>query len=101
MDSVLETLEMAQRNRISDATKCRKNELSPLRLDPLPKLNFFIAVGSTHDRTRLPRHLYRLITPFHADVGKFNAYTNLIERQIESGVHGLVPCGTTGETPLR
>lgn len=41
-----------------------------------------------------------LITPFHADGSiDFNAYTNLIERQIESGVHGLVPCGTTGETP--
>lgn len=41
-----------------------------------------------------------LVTPFTAsgavDHGAFEA---LCARQIDAGVHGLVPCGTTGETP--
>lgn len=40
-----------------------------------------------------------LITPFrdgHLDVP---AYQSLIERQIAGGVDGIVPCGTTGESP--
>ncbi|MEI6674725.1 MAG: 4-hydroxy-tetrahydrodipicolinate synthase [Verrucomicrobiota bacterium] len=40
-----------------------------------------------------------LITPFrdgHIDVSAFQA---LIERQIAGGVDGIVPCGTTGESP--
>jgi len=41
-----------------------------------------------------------LITPFDKR-GKIdeNALENLILRQIEEGIHGLVPCGTTGESP--
>jgi 4-hydroxy-tetrahydrodipicolinate synthase len=41
-----------------------------------------------------------LITPFTKD-GSFdeNAFRDLIEFQIKSGVSGLVPCGTTGESP--
>jgi 4-hydroxy-tetrahydrodipicolinate synthase len=42
-----------------------------------------------------------LITPFTED-GKaidIKALEVSIERQIDSGIHGLVPCGTTGETP--
>ena len=30
----------------------------------------------------------------------FNAFEKLIDWQIENGTHGLVPCGTTGETPV-
>lgn len=40
-----------------------------------------------------------LVTPFRGgevDLGTFRA---LCERQIDAGVSGLVPCGTTGETP--
>ncbi len=39
-----------------------------------------------------------LITPF--DNGKIdeNAFLNLVEWQIEQGTHGIVPCGTTGES---
>ena len=41
-----------------------------------------------------------IITPFHADGGvDEKAYRNIIDFQIESGVDGLVPCGTTGESP--
>lgn len=42
-----------------------------------------------------------IITPFTKDGSKidFDAYQRLIERQIEAGVSGIVPCGTTGESP--
>jgi 4-hydroxy-tetrahydrodipicolinate synthase len=41
-----------------------------------------------------------LVTPFDGageiDLGAFDA---LVERQIHGGIAGLIPCGTTGETP--
>ncbi|EHQ05912.1 4-hydroxy-tetrahydrodipicolinate synthase [Leptonema illini] len=42
-----------------------------------------------------------LITPFTADGSKidYEAFAKLIERQIAGGVSGVVPCGTTGESP--
>ncbi|MBW1876763.1 MAG: 4-hydroxy-tetrahydrodipicolinate synthase [Deltaproteobacteria bacterium] len=41
-----------------------------------------------------------LVTPFAADgTVDLDAYTRLAERQIAAGIHGLVACGTTGETP--
>ena len=42
-----------------------------------------------------------LVTPFHQD-GSLDdaALRNLVSWQIESGIDFLVPCGTTGETPL-
>ena len=41
-----------------------------------------------------------LITPFNQE-GDFDeiAYDGLIQQQLNDGIHGLVPCGTTGETP--
>lgn len=41
-----------------------------------------------------------LVTPF-TETGEidFPAYEALVERQIAGGIAGLVPCGTTGETP--
>lgn len=41
-----------------------------------------------------------LVTPFN-DAGEIDvpAYEALVERQIAGGISGLVPCGTTGETP--
>ena len=42
-----------------------------------------------------------IITPFQnggRDID-FGAYRELIERQIAAGVAGIVPCGTTGESP--
>ncbi|HXH24096.1 MAG TPA: 4-hydroxy-tetrahydrodipicolinate synthase, partial [Vicinamibacterales bacterium] len=41
-----------------------------------------------------------LVTPFTRD-GRVDEATfrNLVRRQIEGGVHFLVPCGTTGESP--
>lgn len=41
-----------------------------------------------------------LVTPFHAD-GSLDEATmhQLVRRQIDAGIHFLVPCGTTGESP--
>lgn len=41
-----------------------------------------------------------LVTPFDADgVVDTAAFEALCERQLAAGISGLVPCGTTGETP--
>ena len=41
-----------------------------------------------------------LVTPFKSDeTVDFDALTELIERQIDAGVDGVVPVGTTGESP--
>ena len=40
-----------------------------------------------------------LITPFDNGAFDEDAFCNLIEFQIKSGTHGLVPVGTTGESP--
>jgi 4-hydroxy-tetrahydrodipicolinate synthase len=39
-----------------------------------------------------------LITPFRDGAVDEDAFARLVERQIEGGVHGLVPAGTTGES---
>jgi 4-hydroxy-tetrahydrodipicolinate synthase len=43
--------------------------------------------------------LTALVTPFKNATVDEAAFAALIERQIAAGVHGLVPAGTTGETP--
>lgn len=41
-----------------------------------------------------------LVTPFRKDLAlDEEALRQLVRRQIESGIHFLVPCGTTGENP--
>jgi 4-hydroxy-tetrahydrodipicolinate synthase len=42
-----------------------------------------------------------MVTPFTDDASTIDyaAYEKLLEKQIEGGVAGVVPCGTTGETP--
>jgi len=40
-----------------------------------------------------------LVTPFKNGRIDEEAYRALIDRQIREGIHGLVPCGTTGESP--
>jgi 4-hydroxy-tetrahydrodipicolinate synthase len=40
-----------------------------------------------------------LVTPFKNGDIDWSAFDQLIERQIQQGTHGLVPCGTTGESP--
>ena len=40
-----------------------------------------------------------LVTPFSNGAVDLDSLQSLVERQIQAGIHGLVPCGTTGETP--
>lgn len=40
-----------------------------------------------------------LVTPFRDKEVDYKAYAALVERQVEAGIHFLVPLGTTGETP--
>jgi 4-hydroxy-tetrahydrodipicolinate synthase len=41
-----------------------------------------------------------LVTPFKKDLSvDYDKYRSLIKRQIENGIHFIVPLGTTGETP--
>lgn len=40
-----------------------------------------------------------LITPFKGGEVDTDAFRRLVEWQIDQGTHGLVPCGTTGESP--
>ncbi|TAL36914.1 MAG: 4-hydroxy-tetrahydrodipicolinate synthase [Alphaproteobacteria bacterium] len=40
-----------------------------------------------------------LVTPFKKGKVDFDAFQQLVEWHVASGTHGLVPCGTTGETP--
>ena len=39
-----------------------------------------------------------LVTPFKNGAVDYDAVSSLAERQIDAGSHGLVPCGTTGES---
>lgn len=43
--------------------------------------------------------LVAIVTPFKKNKVDQNALENLIEFQIQNGTHGIVPCGTTGESP--
>lgn len=40
-----------------------------------------------------------LMTPFKEGEIDWKAFDHLVEWQVESGTHALVPCGTTGESP--
>nr|WP_175612193.1 4-hydroxy-tetrahydrodipicolinate synthase [Leptospira santarosai] len=40
-----------------------------------------------------------IITPFKDDKIDYDSYNKLLEKQIKAGVNGVVPCGTTGESP--
>ena len=43
--------------------------------------------------------LVALITPFHNGSVDESAFQELVTWQVGQGTHGLVPCGTTGESP--
>ena len=40
-----------------------------------------------------------MITPFRDGAVDWDAFDQLVEHQITSGTHGIIPCGTTGESP--
>lgn len=42
--------------------------------------------------------LTALITPFHNGRVDYGAFEKLVQWQLESNIHGLVPCGSTGES---
>src|SRR4051812_39693605 len=50
---------------------------------------------------RLSGTFTAIVTPLSPDgeAVDFDALDNLVEDQIKGGVSGLVPCGTTGESP--
>jgi 4-hydroxy-tetrahydrodipicolinate synthase len=43
--------------------------------------------------------LTALVTPFKNDAVAYDDLRKLVEAQIKAGIHGLVPVGTTGESP--
>jgi 4-hydroxy-tetrahydrodipicolinate synthase len=43
--------------------------------------------------------LVALVTPFRDEKVDFDAFRSFVDWQIEEGTNGLVPCGTTGESP--
>ncbi len=49
--------------------------------------------------SRFKGSLTALVTPFRNGVLDEGALRELVDWQIESGTHGLVPAGTTGESP--
>jgi 4-hydroxy-tetrahydrodipicolinate synthase len=51
------------------------------------------------DRKKFHGAFTALITPFTSNGIDEAAYKKFIEWQIAQGIHGLVPCGTTGESP--
>jgi len=51
------------------------------------------------DRKKFYGAITALVTPFTANGIDEVAYKKLINWQIAQGIHGLVPCGTTGESP--
>src|ERR1700744_6533194 len=40
-----------------------------------------------------------VVTPFKKGKVDMDAFQQLVEWHVASGTHGIVPCGTTGETP--
>jgi 4-hydroxy-tetrahydrodipicolinate synthase len=51
------------------------------------------------DIARIRGSITALITPFRERRVDLKAFEALVERQIAEGTHGIVPCGTTGESP--
>ena len=42
--------------------------------------------------------LVAIVTPFKSGKLDEKAFADLVEFQIANGTHGIVPCGTTGES---
>src|ERR1700738_2653653 len=62
--------------------------------------------SSKMQRESIRRHIMftgcgtALVTPFQSDLSLDEAaLRRLVRRQVDAGVHFLVPCGTTGESP--
>jgi 4-hydroxy-tetrahydrodipicolinate synthase len=55
--------------------------------------------SSSRAHAAVSRSITALITPFKNGKVDTKAFRKLVEWQIDQGTHGLVPCGTTGESP--
>lgn len=53
----------------------------------------------TQNLERIRGSITALITPFRDGKVDLKAFGEIVERQVSEGTLGLVPCGTTGETP--
>ena len=51
------------------------------------------------DKLRLEGSMVALVTPFSGGAVDWDALARLIDFQIDSGTQGMIPCGTTGESP--
>ncbi|MHC4294469.1 MAG: 4-hydroxy-tetrahydrodipicolinate synthase [Planctomycetota bacterium] len=51
------------------------------------------------ERLKLEGSMTALVTPFSGGEVDYEALGRLIEFQIDGGTEGLIPCGTTGESP--
>ncbi len=51
------------------------------------------------ERMKLEGSMVALVTPFSGGEVDFDALERLVEFQIAGGTQGIVPCGTTGESP--
>lgn len=49
--------------------------------------------------TRFQGTITAIVTPFRDGQVDFESLDRLVERQLAAGVDGIVPCGTTGESP--
>lgn len=54
--------------------------------------------ASTDRSSTLRGSIPALITPFRGGIVDERAFQTMVEKQISEGSHGLVPCGTTGES---
>jgi 4-hydroxy-tetrahydrodipicolinate synthase len=53
----------------------------------------------TKPTLRLQGSMTAIVTPFRGGAVDYDALARLIDYQLEGGTQGLVPCGTTGESP--
>ena len=51
------------------------------------------------ERLKLEGSMVALVTPFSGGEVDFDALGRLVDYQIDNGTQGLVPCGSTGESP--
>src|SRR4026209_1784687 len=87
----------------------RKGCSTPCRLNPQTLLSAFLATHRcaanwAKELTHVPIPPFRgsitaLITPFNDGKLDERAFQRHVDWQIDQGTHGLVPCGTTGESP--
>src|SRR3990170_8956032 len=80
--------------------------LPPQSPDPIVRRPFRARLPSstTSGATPVPMPPFQgsitaLVTPFKDGKVDPRAFQKLVEWQIDQGTHGLVPCGTTGESP--